>query len=188
MAGCCVLGGWGWVSWTLSLPLGSIVVIIVSPPSPAEECRAEMCERGRGCGGNCLGIDTVQLLCCGRAGKASKRMLSWLSSSTASLKTVLFCKNGQSYKKNQNWRSSVHVKLKSTCTDNCQLTPVPLEREQSFAIMGGGISMVLKNQKLLVFVCPVFGYLRCCQAIRNRKCFPQNKKMEGTNGPDSLLL
>jgi hypothetical protein len=33
----------------------------------------------------------------------------------------VFCKNGHSYKKNKNWRLSVHVYLKSTCTDDCQL-------------------------------------------------------------------
>jgi hypothetical protein len=38
-----------------------------------------------------------------------------------SLKTVLFCKNVQSYKKNQNWRLSVHKHLNSMCTDDRQL-------------------------------------------------------------------
>jgi hypothetical protein len=33
----------------------------------------------------------------------------------------VFCKNGHSYKKNKNWRLSVHVKWKCTCTDDCQL-------------------------------------------------------------------
>jgi hypothetical protein len=57
-----------------------IVVIIVSPPSPAEEHRIEMCKGRRGHGGNCLGVDTLPLPCCGRVGKASQRMFSWLSS------------------------------------------------------------------------------------------------------------
>ncbi len=89
-----------------------IIVIIVSPPSPAEERTTETCEGGRGRGGNCLGVDTAPSPCCGRACKASKRMFSWSSSLTTSLKTVFFCKNGHSYNKNKNWRSSVHVQLK----------------------------------------------------------------------------
>ncbi len=95
-----------------------IVVIIVSPPSPAEEHTTETCKGGRGRGGNCLSVNTAPSPCCGRACKASKRMFSWSSSSTTSLKTVFFFKNGHSYKKNKNWRSSVHVQLKSTCTDD----------------------------------------------------------------------
>jgi hypothetical protein len=67
----------------------AIVVIILSPPSPAEECRAEMCEGGRGRGGDCLGVDTAPSLCCGRAGKVSKRMFSSSSSLTTSLKRGL---------------------------------------------------------------------------------------------------
>jgi hypothetical protein len=67
-----------------------IVVIIVSPPSPAEKRKAEMHKRGRGQGGNCLGVDTAPLPCCGRAGKLSERMFSSLSSSTTSLKTIFF--------------------------------------------------------------------------------------------------
>jgi hypothetical protein len=82
-----------------------IVVIIVSPPSPAEERMTETCEGGRGHGGDCLGVNTAPLPCCGRACKASERMFSWSSLSTTSLKTVFFCKNGHSYKKNKNWRS-----------------------------------------------------------------------------------
>jgi hypothetical protein len=65
-----------------------IVVVIVSPPSLAEERRAEMCKGGKGHGGDHLGINTAPLLCCGRAGKASKRMFSWSSLLTTSLKTV----------------------------------------------------------------------------------------------------
>jgi hypothetical protein len=76
-----------------------IVVITVSPPSPAEVRRAETCEGGRGHGGNCLGVNTGPSPCCGRVGKASKRMFSWSSSLTTYLKTVFFCKNDQSYKK-----------------------------------------------------------------------------------------
>jgi hypothetical protein len=98
-----------------------IVIIIVSPSSPAEEGRAERCEGGRGLGGDCLGVNTAPSLCCRRACKASYGMFSWLSLLTTSLKTVNFCKNGQSYKKNQNWRSSVKVQLNSMYTANCQL-------------------------------------------------------------------
>jgi hypothetical protein len=79
-----------------------IIVIIVSLPSPAEEHRAKTCKGGRGHGGNCLGVDTAPLPCCGRAGEANRRMFSWLSSSTTSLIQCFFCKNGQSYKKNKN--------------------------------------------------------------------------------------
>jgi hypothetical protein len=86
-----------------------IVIIVVSPPSPAEERTTETCKGGRGCGGGCLGIDTVPLPCCGRAGEASKRIFSWSSSSMTSLETVFFHKNSHSYKKNINWRLSVHV-------------------------------------------------------------------------------
>jgi hypothetical protein len=68
-----------------------IVVIILSPPSPAKERTMETCKGERERGGECLGIDTAPLPCCGRAGKASKRMFSWSSSSTTSLKTVFFC-------------------------------------------------------------------------------------------------
>jgi hypothetical protein len=78
-----------------------IVVIIVSLPSPAEERRVETCKGGRGCSGNYLGINTAPLLCCGRAGEGSKMIFSWSSPLTTSLKTVFFCKNGQSYKKNK---------------------------------------------------------------------------------------
>jgi hypothetical protein len=67
-----------------------IVVIIVSPPSPAEERTTVMCKGGRGHGGNCFGVNTAPLPCCGRAGKASKRMFSWSSLLTTSLKTVFF--------------------------------------------------------------------------------------------------
>jgi hypothetical protein len=67
-----------------------IVIIIVSPPSPAEECRAETCKGGRGRGDDCLGVNTAPLQCCGRAGKGSKRMFSLSSLSTTSLKTVFF--------------------------------------------------------------------------------------------------
>ncbi len=91
-----------------------IIVIIVSPPSPAEERTTETCEGARERGGNLLGIDTAPLPCSGRAGKASKRMFSWSSLLTTSLKTVFFCKNGHSYRKNTNCRLSVHVQLKST--------------------------------------------------------------------------
>jgi hypothetical protein len=62
---------------------------------------------------------TIAVLWKGR--QASERMFSWFSLLTTSLKTVFFHKNGYSYKKNKNWRSSVHVQLKSMCTDNCQL-------------------------------------------------------------------
>jgi hypothetical protein len=61
-----------------------IIVIIVSSPSPAEELRAETRKGGRGCGGNHLGVNTAPLPCCGRGGKASKRMFSLLSLSTTS--------------------------------------------------------------------------------------------------------
>jgi hypothetical protein len=74
-----------------------IVIIIITLPSPAEKWRAETCKGGRGGGGNFLGGNTVPLPCCGRAGKVSESL------STTSLKTVFFCKNGQSYKKNKNW-------------------------------------------------------------------------------------
>jgi hypothetical protein len=67
-----------------------IIVIIVSPPSPAEESTMETCDGGRGCGGDCLSVNTALLPCCARAGKASKRMFSWSSLSTTSLKTVFF--------------------------------------------------------------------------------------------------
>ncbi len=87
-----------------------IVVIIVSPPSPAEERTTETCEGGRGRGGDCLGINTAPSPCCGRAWEACKRMFSWSSLSMTSLKTVFFCKNSHSFKKNKNWRLSVvHV-------------------------------------------------------------------------------
>jgi hypothetical protein len=76
-----------------------IVIIILSPPSPAEERMTEMSERGRERGGNCLGINTASLPCCGREGKANERMFSWSSLLTTSLKTVFFRKNGHSYKK-----------------------------------------------------------------------------------------
>jgi hypothetical protein len=78
-----------------------IVVIIISHPSSAEERRVETCEGGRGCGGDYLGVNTAPLPCCGRTGKASKRMFSLSSLSTTSLKTVFFCKNSLSYKKNK---------------------------------------------------------------------------------------
>jgi hypothetical protein len=70
-----------------------IAVIIISLPSLAEERMTEMCKGGRGRGGDCLGVNTAQLPCCGRAGKASERMFSWSSSLTTSLKTTenLFC-------------------------------------------------------------------------------------------------
>ncbi len=131
-----------------------IVVVIVSPPSLAEEHMMETCKGGRGCGGNCLGVDTAPLPCCGRACKASKRMFSWSSLSTTSLKTVFFCKNGHSYKKNKKWRSSVHIQLKSMCTDDCQLmnqsTSAAGKRTQFCDHGGGAISMVSKNWKLFV--------------------------------------
>ncbi len=52
----------------------------------------------------------------------SKKMMS--QTKLGEIKSVpynkpLFCKNGHSYKKNKNWRSSVHIQLKSTCTDDC---------------------------------------------------------------------
>jgi hypothetical protein len=98
-----------------------IIVIIISPPSPAEERRAETREGGREHGGDRLSVDTAPLPCCGRAGEASKRMFSLSSLSTTSLKTVFFCRNGLSYKKNKKWRLSVHIQLNSTCTDDRQL-------------------------------------------------------------------
>jgi hypothetical protein len=58
------------------------------------------CKGGRGRGCNRIGINTAPSPCCERACKASKRMFSWSSSSMTSLKTVFFCKNGHSYKKN----------------------------------------------------------------------------------------
>jgi hypothetical protein len=56
-----------------------IIIIIVSLPSPEEELRAKTCKGERGHCGNCLGLDTEPLPCCGRAGESSKRMFSWLS-------------------------------------------------------------------------------------------------------------
>jgi hypothetical protein len=97
-----------------------IVVIIISLLSPAEEHTMETCEGGRGHGGDCLGINTVPLPCCGRACKVSKRMFSWSSLVTTSLKTEFFCKNSHSYKKNKNWRLSVHVQSENTCTEDHQ--------------------------------------------------------------------
>jgi hypothetical protein len=126
----CIPSYYGWllcVGWRVSdimdifiASLIVIVVIIISPPSPAEERRVETHKGGREHGGDCLGINTAPSPCCGRAGKASKRMFSLLSSSTTSLKTVFFRKNGLSYKKNKKWRSSVHIQLNSMCTDNHQ--------------------------------------------------------------------
>ncbi len=101
--------------------LESCCLSLSSPCPPHQEPWAETWEGGRGCGGDCLGVNTVPLTCCGRAGKASKRIFSWLSLLASSLKTVFICKNSQSYKKNQNWRSSVHVQLNSTYTDNHKL-------------------------------------------------------------------
>ncbi len=61
---------------------------------PHQPDATETCKGGRGHGGNCLGVDTVPLPCCGRAGKVSKKMFSWSSLSATSLKTVFFCKYG----------------------------------------------------------------------------------------------
>jgi hypothetical protein len=104
MAGCCVLGGWGWTS-SSSLPLKLSSLSSLSPCPPHQECRAGTCKGGRGLVGNHISVNTAPSPFCGRAGKASKRMFSWLSSSTNSLKTVFFHKNCQSYKRN----SSVHL-------------------------------------------------------------------------------
>jgi hypothetical protein len=72
-----------------------IVVIMILLPSPSEECRADTHKGGRGRGGDCLGVNTAPSPCCGRAGKASERMFSSLSSLMTSLKTVFFCKTSQ---------------------------------------------------------------------------------------------
>jgi hypothetical protein len=77
MVGCCVLGRLGQTSSMLSLPLGSSSSSSLSPHPPHQECRVETCKGEKGCGGDCLGIDTAPLPCCGRAGKGSKRMFSW---------------------------------------------------------------------------------------------------------------
>jgi hypothetical protein len=102
MADCCVLDGWGLTLLTLSLPLECCCLLLSLPRPPHQERRVETCEGGRGHGGNHLGLNTAPSPCCGRAGKASKRMFSWSSLSMTSLKTVFFCKNSQSYKKNKN--------------------------------------------------------------------------------------
>ncbi len=98
-----------------------IVAINIYLSSPAEECRAETCNGGREHGGNCLGVNTLSSPCCERVGKASKIMFLWPSLLTTSLETDFFCKKDQSYRKNKNWKLSVHVQLNSTCTDNSQL-------------------------------------------------------------------
>ncbi len=75
-----------------------IILIIIFPSSPAEERRAETCKGGRGRGGDCLNVDTAPSLCCGRVGKASKRMFSWSSSLRTSLKTVFFVRTAKATK------------------------------------------------------------------------------------------
>jgi hypothetical protein len=78
-----------------------IIVIIVFLPPPPKECRLEMCKGERESGGNCFDANTVPvpLPRCGRAGRVSKSFFSWSSLLLASLKTLFFCKLGQSYKK-----------------------------------------------------------------------------------------
>jgi hypothetical protein len=98
-----------------------MVVIILSPPSPVEEQRAEKHEGGRECDVDPLGLNTAPLPCCGRAGKASKRMFSSPSLSLTSLKTVFFLKNGLRYKKNKKMEIISSRTINSTCTDGCQL-------------------------------------------------------------------
>jgi hypothetical protein len=90
---------YGWllcIGWRVSdimhvfiASLIAIVVIIISLPSPAEEHRVDTRKGGRGRGGNCLGVNTASSPCCGRAGKASKRMFSLSSLLTTSLKRVM---------------------------------------------------------------------------------------------------
>ncbi len=131
-----------------------IIIIIISPPSPAEEHTMEMYEGGRGHGGNCLGVHTAPLLCYGRACKASERMFSWSSLLTTSLKIVLFCKNGHSYKKNKKMeivsartiKKYVHWLL---LIDELHNQP-PWKENAILQSWGGAISMVWKNLKLFV--------------------------------------
>jgi hypothetical protein len=149
MAGCYVLGRWVWTSWVLSSPLGSSLSSSSSPCPPQQ--KSIWWRRAReeeGVVAIFLGVDTVPLSYPGGAGKTNKRMFSWLSLSTTSLKTVFFCKNGYSYKKNKIWRSSVHVQLNSMCTDDCLLmnksSSATGKRMQFCNHGGGGISMVSK--------------------------------------------
>jgi hypothetical protein len=121
----------------------------------------ETCKQGRGLGGNCLGIDTAPLPCCGWAGDA------------CTLETVFFCKNSQSYKKNQNWRSSVHVQVNSMCTDDHQRmnqSTSAAGKRSEFWVHGGGISMVSKIESCLLLVSPVFESLKQRVSHQNRIC------------------
>ncbi len=65
-----------WHCWCCHCLSDCCCLLLSSPCPPHQERRVEMCKEGRGCAGNCLSVNTAPLLCCGRAGKASKRMYS----------------------------------------------------------------------------------------------------------------
>jgi hypothetical protein len=63
----------------------AIVIIIISPRSPAEECREEMCEGGRGHDGNHFSFKTEPLPWWGMVSRASKERIFISSSSIISM-------------------------------------------------------------------------------------------------------
>jgi hypothetical protein len=183
MADCFVSGGWGLTLSTLSSPLGCCCLLLSSPCPPHQEHMMETCKGGRGCGGNCLGVNTALMLGSGRAGKVSKIMFSWSSLLRTSLETVFFCKNGQSYKKNQNWRLLMHVQLNSMCADNCQLmneSTSSIRKRLKFCNHGGG-AFFHGVKKLEAFSCSSFRFWlrKMLLGCPEQKMFPAKSKSGG---------
>jgi hypothetical protein len=97
-------------------------------------------------------------------------------------KKVFFCKNNQSYKKNQNWSLLVHVQLNSTCTDDCQFMyypPAMLERDRNSAIIVGGYFHGVKYWKLFVAHLSGFWLFEMLLGCPEQKKFPAKKKHGG---------
>ncbi len=156
MAGRCVLGRLDQTLWALSLPLGLSSLSSSSPCPPQQRSvrRRHAREKEGVVAIDCLGVNTVLSLCCGRAGKASERMFSWLSLSTTSLKRVFFHKNGHSYYKDKNWIVSACT-LEWYVNDDRQLmnySSSAARKRTQFSDHGGGggFPWCLKNWKLFV--------------------------------------
>ncbi len=123
MAGCCcVLGGWSWASLTSSSPLGlsSLSSLSHHPPQQRSVGRCVREEEDM----VAIALASTQHHCGGEEGQAEQVRTGFymIAVNYFNVCCCYFSNNSASCQKNNNRLLSVHIKLNSTCTDDCQLT------------------------------------------------------------------
>ncbi len=184
MAGCCELGRWGWTSLTLSLPLGLSLSSSLSPCPPQQRSIGQRCSREEE-DFVAIALALTQCHCHGEEGQTDWARTGFLYHCCQLFQCLwlLFCNNSASYQKNNNWQSSVHVLLNSTCADNCQLmnkSSSTAGMRSEFCNHGGGHFYGVK--KLDAVCCSSVLFLVTQDAVRPSKiehASCQNKKYGG---------